>query len=106
MLPATVRILLCTVPQDMRKSFDTLAAVTQQLLGESPQSGALYVFVAKRRTRVKILWWDSDGLAIYYKRLQRGEFQFPACGKPSHQISRDDLLRLLSGRRVSAQQRG
>ncbi len=52
MLPSSVRILVCTVRQDMRKSFDTLAAVVREVLGEEPQSGALYVFVGKRPTRV------------------------------------------------------
>jgi transposase len=56
MLPPSTRILVCTVPQDMRRSFDALALVTRQLLGEDPQSGALYVFVSKSATRVKVLW--------------------------------------------------
>lgn len=56
MLPANVRILVCTQPQDMRRSFDTLAAVVRDVMHEEPQSGALYVFVGKRPTRVKVLW--------------------------------------------------
>jgi transposase len=61
MLPAGVRIFLCTEPQDMRRSFDALALVTQQLMGHDPQSGALYVFVGKRATRAKVMWWDRNG---------------------------------------------
>jgi transposase len=68
MLPASVRILVCTVPQDMRKSFDTLAAVAQQILGEDPQSGALYIFVGKRPTRVKVLWYDRNGYCLLYNQ--------------------------------------
>ncbi len=52
MLPASVRIFVCTVPQDMRRSFDTLALVTKQVVGEDPQNGALYVYVGKRANRV------------------------------------------------------
>jgi transposase len=64
MLPPTVRILVCTEPQDMRRSFDRLALVTKELLGEDPQSGALYVFVGKRATRAKVLWWDRNGYCL------------------------------------------
>lgn len=60
MLPTAMRILVCTEPQDMRRSFDALALVTRELLGEEPQSGALYVFVSKSATRVKVLWWDRN----------------------------------------------
>jgi transposase len=77
MLPDTVRILVCTQPQDMRRSFDALAAVTEQFLGEDPRSGSLYVFVGKRPTRVKILWWDTNGYCLLYKRLHRALFQLP-----------------------------
>ncbi len=66
MLPAGVRIFLCTEPQDMRRSFDALALVTRELLHEDPQSGALFVFVGKRPTRAKVLWWDRNGYCLLY----------------------------------------
>ena len=77
MLPATVRILVCTAPQDMRRSFDTLGAVVREVLHEEPQSGALYVFVGKRPTRVKVLWWDRNGFCLLYKRLHQALFVVP-----------------------------
>lgn len=77
MLPSSTRILVCTQPQDMRKSFDTLALVTRELLGEDPQSGALYVFVGKGATRVKVLWWDRNGYCLLAKRLHRALFVLP-----------------------------
>jgi transposase len=77
MLPAGVRILVCTVPQDMRKSFDTLAAVVREALHEEPQSGSLYVFVGKRPTRIKVLWWDRNGFCLLAKRLHRALFRLP-----------------------------
>ena len=77
MLPPTTRILVCTQPQDMRRSFDTLALVTRELLGEDPQSGALYIFVGKSATRVKVLWWDRNGYCLLYKRLHRALFVLP-----------------------------
>jgi transposase len=59
------------------------------------------VFRNKNSQLVKILWWDRDGLAIYYKRLERGEFQFPRSNTTAVEISREQLLALLSGSRVA-----
>jgi transposase len=99
MVPAAVRILVCTVPQDMRRSFDTLALAAQQLLGEDPQSGALYVFVGKGATRVKVLWWDRNGYCLLYKRLHRALFKIPsaASGAASVRIDGVGLAQLLAG---------
>ena len=95
-------VWVATTPVDMRKSFDGLAEVVRSFLGRDPQSGHLFVFRNKSAQRVKILWWDRDGLAIYYKRLERGEFQFPRTNKPVIEISAEQLLRLLSGLDVKA----
>jgi transposase len=100
MLPASVRIFVCTVPQDMRRSFDTLALAVQQLLGQDPQSGALYVFLGKRPTRVKVLWWDRNGYCLLAKRLHRALFQVPTNGEASGSTLRIDgvaLAQLLAG---------
>jgi transposase len=77
MMPSSTRILVCTQPQDMRRSFDALALVARELLGEDPQSGALYVFVSRSATRVKVLWWDRHGYCLLYKRLHRALFVLP-----------------------------
>lgn len=92
-----VQVWLATTPVDMRKSFDSLAELVRSFLAHDPLSGNLFVFRNKRSQRLKILWWDRDGLAIYYKRLERGEFQFPRANTPSVQIHREQLVRLLSG---------
>jgi len=100
MLPASVRIFVCTVPQDMRRSFDTLALAVQQLLGQDPQSGALYVFLGKRPTRVKVLWWDRNGYCLLAKRLHRALFRIPSNGEASASALRIDgaaLAQLLAG---------
>ena len=100
MLPAAVRILVCTIPQDMRRSFDTLALVVQQALVEDPQSGTLYVFVGKSATRVKVLWWDRNGYCLLYKRLHRALFRMPETGEVSGSGLRIDstaLGQLLAG---------
>jgi transposase len=72
------RVFLCTLPTDMRKSFDSLAGLVEQQLGQDPLGGDLFVFRSKRGDRLKLLYWDSDGLAIWYKRLEEGTFVFPA----------------------------
>ena len=100
MLPSGVRILVCTVPQDMRRSFDGLALAVKQLLGEEPQSGALYVFIGKRPTRVKVLWWDRNGFCLLAKRLHRALFHLPdgaAVGPAGVRIDAAALAQLLAG---------
>jgi transposase len=77
-LPLTLRIFLCTADVDLRKSFDGLARMVRDFLGGDPLSGHLFVFRNKRRDRIKLLYWDGDGLAIWYKRLEQGSFRFPA----------------------------
>jgi transposase len=92
-----VEVWVATTPVDMRKSFDGLAEVVRAFLKRDPQSGHLFVFRNKGGHLLKILWWDQGGLAIFYKRLERGEFQFPRSGETAVEISREELLRLLSG---------
>jgi transposase len=77
MIPSATRIFVCTEPQDMRRSFDGLSLAAQEHLGEDPRSGALFVFVNKRRNRVKVLWFERNGYCLLYKRLHRARFQLP-----------------------------
>jgi transposase len=107
-LPASVRILLCLQPTDMRRSFDGLAMLTEQVLRESPLSGHLFVFTNKRRDRVKILYWEHGGLAIWYKRLEEGTFRLPAAssGATGLEMEGVDLLALLEGIDLSQARRG
>jgi len=86
MIPASVRIFVCTEPQDLRRSFDGLALAAQQRLGEDPQSGALFCFVNRRFNRLKILWWDRNGYCLLYKRLHRALFRMPR-GEPETPLS-------------------
>ncbi len=100
MLPAGVRILVCTTRQDMRKSFDTLAAVARDFMGEEPQSGALFVFLGKSPTRIKILWFDRNGYCLLGKRLHRAIFILPKLEEAKGtalRIETDALAQLLAG---------
>jgi transposase len=72
------RVFLCTLPTDIRKSFDSLAALVQIHLGQDALSGDLFVFRSRRGDRIKLLYWDEDGYAIWYKRLEEGSFLLPA----------------------------
>jgi transposase len=72
------RMFVCTLPTDMRKGFDTLAALVQTHLGQDALSGDLFVFRSRRGDRLKLLYWDEDGYAIWYKRLEKGTFVLPA----------------------------
>jgi transposase len=98
-LPASVRIFLCTRATDMRRGFDTLAASVREQFGENPLSGHLFVFRNRPADRLKILYWDRDGFALWYKRLEKGTFRFPAAdGKAvGVEVTTADLLMLLEG---------
>jgi transposase len=95
-----VRIYVCLTPTDMRKSFDSLAAVVREGLGYDPLSGHLFVFRSRRGDRLKLLWWERDGLALYYRRLEKGSFRFPTTNDPaarSIEISAEELSLVLWG---------
>jgi transposase len=97
MIAANVRVWLAAAPLDMRRGFDRLAEHVRTILAQDPLSGHLFVFRNKAGQRVKILWWDKDGYCIYYKRLERGTFQFPASREKVVAVDSQALLRLLSG---------
>lgn len=112
MIPASVRIFVCVQPQDMRRGFDLLAGTAQQLVGEDPRNGAVFVFTNRRSNQIKVLWWDRNGYCILYKRLHRALFRLPKTDGPSDssvRIDRAVLGELLHGvattRRRAAQNR-
>lgn len=104
-LPASVRIYLCTKPTDLRKGFDGLQGMVREFLGQDPLSGHLFLFLNRRRDRVKVLLWDRDGFVIWYKRLEAGTFQQldPATctsrgsGEAGIELTTTDLALLLTG---------
>jgi transposase len=97
MIPTAVRIFVCMERQDMRRSFDALALVVQEKLTLDPQSGALFVFASKRGNRVKVLWFDSNGYCILYKRLHAAHFELPESERPYVHIDTRSLAAILRG---------
>ena len=95
--PAAIKVFLCTAHCDMRRSFDGLSMMTEHIVRESPLSGHLFVFCNKRSDRVKILYWDRDGWAIWYKRLEAGTFQYPFGDTGRKEIAAWELGVLLEG---------
>jgi transposase len=96
-LTAATRIFLYRGAADMRCGFDGLCGLVRSQLQGDPLSGSLFVFLNRRRTLVKILCWEGDGLAVYAKRLERGAFAVPQAGAPSAEIDRRSLALLLEG---------
>ena len=98
-LPASVRVYLATSPCDMRRSFDGLHALVNAVLQLDAFAGHLFVFANKRRDRIKILYWDRDGFAVWAKRLEEGTYAMPF-GKSEErrcELSAQELSALLSG---------
>jgi transposase len=106
-IPGALKIYLAIEPTDMRKSHDGLAALAEHTLQLDPLSGALFVFRNKRGDRVKLLYWDIDGYALWYKRLEVGAFKFPKAddGAQRVAVSAADLTMLLDGVDLSSVKR-
>ena len=98
-LPGSVRVYLCLTACDMRKGFDSLAALVRSQMELDPLGGHLYVFWSRRKDRVKILYWDRDGFAVWAKRLEEGTYALPFCesGEVRREITAQELAALLSG---------
>jgi transposase len=96
-LPSGVRIYLVAGVTDMRKGFDGLSALVQQALAKNPFSGQLFVFRGRRGDRIKVLWWDGQGLCLYAKRLERGRFIWPQVREGAVHLTAAQLSMLLEG---------
>ena len=99
MIPSGVEIYVALEPVDMRLSFDRLAGLAAERVGYDARSGALFIFFGKRRDALKILFFDGSGMAIFYKRLDRGRFKLPEAPSDAQHVELDDaaLEALLDG---------
>jgi transposase len=97
----TTRVFLATGATDMRKGFDGLHALVENVIEEDPFAGHLFVFRNQRRDRIKLLWWDRDGWSIFYKRLEKGCYEFPTDrieqASRRCEIQAEELMLLLEG---------
>jgi transposase len=99
-IPGGVRIFLCVEPVDMRLGFDRLAQIARERVGRDPvDGGALFVFGGRRTSRLKVLWYDRNGLCLLYKRFHQARFELPLAsnGQSSLQLDATALTALLSG---------
>jgi transposase len=94
-----IRIWLATVPADMRCGFDRLAELAQSVTDQNPMDGNLFLFRGRGGDRLKILYWDKDGYALWYKRLEEGVFKLPRIepGQSSIELRPSELAMMLDG---------
>ena len=93
MIPAGVQIFVALEPVDMRYGFERLAGLVRERIGYEARSGALFIFVGKRRETVKILFWDGSGMCLFYKKLGRGVVVLPdAAAEGSTHVEVDDVM--------------
>ena len=96
-LSSTLRIFLAVEPADMRKGFDGLSQLVRDRIAQDPLSGHLYVFRNRRRDRIKVLYWDRDGFALWYKRLEKGTFRFPEAVDGRVEVTPAEIAAVLEG---------
>lgn len=99
--PSAVKIYLSREPADMRKSFDGLSVMVKNVIRQDPLSGHIFVFVNRKGDRVKLLYWDRDGFALWYKRLEKGLFGLPKSDN-SGLIDNRQLSMMLEGIDISS----
>lgn len=97
-LSSAVKVFLCTQPTDMRFGFDGLSGLVRSFMEQDPLSGHLFVFRGKRADKLKVLYWDRHGLALWYKHLQAGTFRFPKLTEQnSLEVDHATLMMILEG---------
>lgn len=98
-IAAGTRIFYAVGPTDMRKGFDGLCGLVSGVLQQDPLSGHLFLFINRRCDKLKILYWDGDGLALWYRRLEQGTFQTPKLSddRKSLEMRSEELTMLLRG---------
>lgn len=97
MLSRSVRVFIAAEATDMRRSFDRLAEMTRQVIGQDPLAGHFFVFFNRPRDRVKILVWERGGFAIWYKRLEEGSFKLPPLQNGVIELDAAELTLILEG---------
>jgi transposase len=84
-------------PTDMRKGFDKLCGIILEFMQMNILQGGVYIFLNKRRNQIKLIQWEGDGLAMYYKRLEKGSYEIPSISNVNHNINPTELKIILEG---------
>ena len=95
------RVFLCLSATDMRRSFDRLSDMVSEHMARDVIAGGIFVFFSRCRSKAKLLYWDNDGYALWYKRLEAGTFKVKLCDNGQEEISAVDLKLLLHGMDLS-----
>jgi transposase len=103
-LSGVQRVYLASGSTDLRKSIDSLAALVQESFGLDPFSPCLFVFCNRERNKLKILYWEHNGFWLFYRRLERGTFQWPSGSEGTFAVSTRQLRWLLVGLELSQRQ--
>lgn len=98
-ISSAYRYYLYIQPADMRKNFDGLSGIVNNEFTQNPISGDVFIFINRRRSQVKLLHWQGDGFAIYYKRLEKGTYELPAVqqSSPVVKLKAQELLLIIEG---------
>ncbi len=96
-VPSQTKVWLAAGKTDMRKGFNSLAALAEQVLRQDPYCGHLFVFRGRRGTLIKVIWWDGQGACLFSKRLERGRFVWPSPADGKVSVSSAQLAMLLEG---------
>lgn len=104
-LTSTTRVFLAAGATDMRKSFNSLAAIVSTTLAHDPTCGHLFVFCNRRHDRLKVMYWDGSGLWVCAKRLEKGTFAWPDSQERSIELTREELVMLIAGLDFAATRR-
>lgn len=89
----------------MRKGFDGLSGIVRGALNKDPLSGAVFIFLNRRRNQIKLLLWERDGFSLYHKRLERGTYELPVGDGDSVELRSDELMLILQGIALKSVQR-
>jgi len=96
-LSSKLRYFVCSTPIDIRNGFDGLSGIVRNHLKNDPSTGDIFIFLNKSYTHIKMLYWDGDGFALFYKRLEAGKYSLPTHCESSRELKRNELLMLLEG---------
>ena len=107
-LSANLKYYLCNRSVDMRNGFDGLAGIVRNVLGQDPIGNSVFIFINRPGTHIILLYWDGDGFAMFYKRLEKGRYVIDntQCADPAKLISREELMMLLGGLSFKNMKRG